>query len=260
MKNNLKIKTENQQFVKDIFKKSLNGERITFFDWECQPRFIQTIDNQDIVNYRVNFKNIFNKRKIDQYTELPRIIKNYEKEIKAIKKFKKMKLNFQFIKLIPDTNFSFITPESKKILSSQDATNIFQDFANQIKKISKNYPTKINVLLFSSLLKKSGMTLAYKKAYKKVMNTIDKSNFNNKILKLQIARTKKHMGIKNNNYAILVAKRTIATYAAEGLILEKLSKTKKFPNCIWLNFSEKNKRTIYITNYLRSEKMPMFLL
>ena len=55
--------------------------------------------------------------------------------------------------------------------------------------------------------------------------------------------------------------KTIATYAAEGMVLDKLSATKRFSNCVWLNIEEVDSRTVSITNCLRQqnniESMPM---
>jgi len=80
----------------------------------------------------------------------------------------------------------------------------------------------------------------------------------------QLNRTQRHIGLKRQERIIEFSKRTVASYAAEGIVFELLSKTERFPNCIWLNTAEADRRTIEITNCLRVKKgipkLPMIFL
>lgn len=257
-----KMPLENEAEILNYFKKSLKGEIITFYDWECLPRFIDK-DKKDkkFINYLVDLKKIFAGKKIDQFTEVPRVIKNKKREMQTLKMLKKLGLNFRFVKFVADTNYYYITPESRKLGEKKIKTK-FKQFKKMIEKETKNYPVRVKTVLFSGVINKNKK---YDQSFKEALGFLEKKRLLSKeTLQKQIKRTKEHVGITDTKEAETFAKRTIATYAAEGVAFDWLSKSKKFSNPIWLNFAEANKRTIKITNCLRRKKgvkdLPMIFL
>jgi hypothetical protein len=243
-----------------ILKYLKSGKTITFYDFECPPRFIdQDKSGKIFINYLVKLNKIFEKEKIDHFTEIPHCIKNQTREIKTIKFLQSLGINFRFAKIIADTNLDYITPNSKKILGKKKIKNNFQKFKKLIQKQCQKYSIEVRIVLFSDLIKN------FKKDYQSAFNYALKNNLiSAKILKEQIKRTQQHIGIKNQDEAIEFSRRTIATYAAEGIVFNKLSQTKNFSNSVWLNMDESNKRTIVITNSLRKKRkigpLPMIFL
>lgn len=254
-----KLPIQNKKAVGFYIKK---GERITFFDFECPPRFIdRDCQGREFANYLVDLKSIFQKGKIDQFTELPRVIRNRTKEVKILRFLKSSGLNFCFVKIVADTNLNYITPETTEIIDTERIKKRFKEFRNRVQKAARSYPVPVKVILFSDLIK--NFQTEYDSAFSKAFRLLKKEKLiSNKILQAQIRRTKKHVGLRQR--ILEFSQRTIATYAAEGIVFDLLSKTKNFPNCVWLNFEEADKRTVAIINCLRRKSglgnLPMVCL
>jgi len=260
---NSQRKIENKELIKKYLVESFEiDKKITLYNWECPPRSMgKDKDNKLFVNYDIDLKKIFEGKKMDEFTELPRVVEMKNQEIKILNFLKDLDINFRFVKLIADTNAYFLTPNSLDVLGSKKIEKKFQEFKNLIINQTKNYPTKVETYLFSELIGK------YSKFYKDSFNSIYKDSnkyINKKLLDEQIKRTKKHVGLKDSNLVKDFSIRTIASYGAEGIVFDILSKTKNFSNCVWSNIEEIDQRTIDISNILRKKqkisKLPMFFL
>ena len=250
-------KIENTDSMKIYLKESLEQKKsITFYNWECPPRFIDKAKNgQLFINYNVDHDVIANKKQVDEYTELPRIITDFEKQKNIIEFLTGLGLNFRFVKLIADTNLYYLTPESRKYVDANLAEKKFKEFKMLIKERSDGLPCKTEVMLFSDMIR-PWQDLYNESFYKalKMMNIRPCLLVRNEILELQFQRTKEHVGISDDVWAEEFSKRTIASYAAEGIIFNELSKSERYSNCVWLNIEEVDQRTIEITNCLRLKK------
>lgn len=251
---------ENQSAIKKYLAESLQfGRKITFFNWECPPRFF---DN-GFVNYQVDLDKIFKGQKIDKYTELPRVVSQNEREIKILKFLNLLGINYRFVKVIADTNAYYLTPESLRKYGRKKIVESFAKFKRRIEEKLISYPIKTKVYFFTKLLKsyEDLYSRSFERAYRLLQNNklVTKS-----ILAKQFLRTKEHLGFKDRETIKEFSLRTIATYAAEGMVFEKLSQTENFSNSVWLNIEEVNDRTIVISNSLRIKKglrpLPMLFL
>jgi len=267
IKQNSQMPIQNEFLFRIYLRQSLENKKpITFYNWECPPRFLdKTKAGQIFINYDVGLESVFKGKKIDKFTELPRVIEKSDQEKRILRFLDGLGIKYRFVKLIADTNAFYLTPESIKFLGQRKITKKFNEFENLISQQIKQYPAHTRVYLFTNLIKK------YKKLYDDSFNyTLRLLQRNpeeiipNKTLKQQFNRTKKHLGFKNQNEIKNFSFKTIASYAAEGMILNKLSKTKNFSNCVWLNIEEVDQRTIKITNCLRIkrgiDKLPMIFL
>jgi len=241
------------------------GTPVTLFNWECPPRFIDKTDpNNPFVSFNVNLSELELGKKIDTFTEVPRVVKNNSDEVKILKYLLSLCNNIKFVKLIADTNVIFLYPESKAILGEELITTKIAEFKNLIIKNTTSYPVKTEVFLFWKLLKKYNLESIYIEAFNFAYNKLKSNNqklIYKSIIKKQIKRTKNHIGIDNPEWSKEISLRTIASYGAEGIVFNDLSKNKELKNCIWMNIEEVDKRTIEITNFLRKfyklESLPM---
>jgi len=250
----LKLKIINKPLFRKYLSESiLLNKKITFYDFECPPRKVIYIDGKEYIDYQMDLNEIFSGKKDDSFTELPKAVEYRDQEIKILKSLQKLGINFRYVKIIADTNLSYITPESLAITSKQQNASRFRLFKLLIEKAVQNYPVKCEVVLFSELIKP--FQKDYDESFDIAMKMLSlKRLVDTGTLNSQILRTKQHVGIANVEFADLFSKRTIATYAAEGIIFNLLSYTNYFSNCVWLNLYEFNKRTEKITNCLRGQK------
>ena len=258
---------ENKIAIKKFIQSSLEEkELLTFYDWECPPRFLDMTKNRKrFINYDVNFKAIFLGKKIDNYTELPRCVQDKKTEISNLLFLRKLNIKFQYVKIIADTNVYLLTPDSLKILGTIKVQTIFNEFSKYLKQAVVNYPVKTKAVLFTDLLKPYWQEYItfYQKALKTLQMNPEKL-IPQKIYLEQLKRTKDHMGFENKKQIISFTNRTIATYAAEGMVFDLLTRTTPPNNWIWLNLRETDTRTISISNCLRKQnnlgKLPMLFL
>lgn len=264
IKQNSQRPIENIKLVRDyIFQSFKDNKKITFYNWECPPRFLDKDKNGQIfINYDVDLEKICKGKKIDRFTELPRVIVKNSEEKKILKFINSLGINFRFVKLVADTNAYYLTPESLKILGKKKIIHKFVEFKKLIIKYTNQYPADVDVYLFTDLIK--NYRNFYDSSFKKAMAILKEDSqqmISNKILQQQFGRTKDHLGFKNKNKINDFVIKTIASYAVEGIVFDKLTKSKNFSNCIWLNIEEADQRTIKITNCLRTKrnlgKMPM---
>jgi len=264
---NSKRPIENKKaFEKYLLESIIKNKKITFYNWECPPRFLDIDKNgKYFVNYDVDLKKIFKSKKIDNFTEFPRVVEEPDEEIKTLLFLKSMGIKYRFVKVIADTNAFYITPESIKILGKIKIKKKYAEFKKLIQQSLKKYPISVKVCFFTDLIKKD--KAKYDEIYLNSKNILKKDTqklLAKKIIVDQIKRTRDHVGILGKKEAFDFAINTIATYAAEGIVFDKLSKTPKFSNCVWLNNHEVDDRTIQITNCYRRKlkfgNLPMVFL
>ena len=258
---------ENKGLLKKYLKQSIDGgEIITFYNWECPPRILSVDKNGEIfVNYCVDTDKIFKGKKIDKYTEIPRAIKEKDSENKMLSVLLSLGLKIRFIKVIADTNAYYLTPNSLKIIGKKKIQSALFDFKSKIKEVSeKNYIINPRIYFFSKLM------LKYKKEYEKyfyealkIFNLGTDKLVSRKIWKLEMQHLENHIGLQKmgEREKEKFAQRVIASYAAEGMVFDLLSKQRNLSNCVWLNVGEATTEVIKITNCLKVrknlEKLPM---
>ncbi len=252
MENKLAI----EQYISDSIK---TGKPITFFNWECPPRFL---DNGEI-NYLVDLEKVFKGKRIDKYTEFPRVVEKYEQEVGILNFLNSLGLNYRFIKIIADSNAYYLSPESLEIWGERKIRKSFDKFKRMIEDRLKDYPGKTTAYYFTSFIAKNKKL--YERSYRRALELLrQKQLVSESTVRQQFRRTRNHIGFKDPLKIGEFSLRTIASYAAEGMVFNQLSKTKEFSNCIWLNIEEVDDRTIAITNSLRVRQgikpLPMIFL
>lgn len=261
IKQNSQMSIENEYLLRKYIWECLKkGNSITFYNWECPPRVLDmNKEGRIFVNYCVDLEKIFNGERIDAFTEIPRVVTEKEREIKMLRLLKSLGLKLRFVKIIADTNAYYITPYSLKVLSKQKIKRSFRKFKRKIGEILKRdyRPIKTKSILFTGLLK--GFRKEYNSAVGGALEILDYTPaklIKTKTWNKQLEYIERHMGFSSNQQSEIenIAKRTIATYGAEGIIFDLLSKTKEFSNCVWLNIEEVDRKTIEITNCLRKRR------
>jgi hypothetical protein len=267
IENFTKQSVENKGLFLGYVAESLaRNKPVTFYNWECPPRRISYTPNGiAYLDYDLELEKVFRGEKFDRYTEIPRAVESSKSEAAILNFFKGLNFPFRFVKFIADTNFYYLTPQSLAIIGEDKAVAKFREFKKQIESATANYPTEVEVRLFTKTLGK--FSNVYRRvfvvSYKLLKTDPEKILSEDTIIK-QIGRTKKHVGIADEKWALDFSLRTIATYAAEGMTFSELSKTKKLSNCVWLNNHEIDDRTVKITNCYRRKKnlgdLPMVFL
>lgn len=248
---------ENIPLLEEYISASLEREKtITFFNWECPPRVLDSdAKGKPFVNYCVNLEKIFKGEKLDDFTELPRVVEQKEREIELLKKFKNWGLTFRFVKIIADTNAYYITPDSIDILGERRVVEVFLDFKRRIDEITeRDYPLKVNSCFFSELI--CPIQDLYENWVQQALRQL-KANpeklISQSIWDKELKYLKEHMGFDSSQKDELLdfARKVVATYCSEGMIFDRLSQTEEFSSCIWLNIEEAIDASVGITNGLR---------
>lgn len=247
---NSKRGMQNQSAIRSFLELSIKTRKlITFYNWECPPRFL---DNGRI-NYLVDLEKIFRGQKIDKFTELPRVVAQRRREIRILNLLNSLGLQYQFVKLIADTNAYYLTPDSLLQLGEETVRTSFRKFKQKIQERIELYPANSKVYLFTELL--GQYRNLYTQSYQEALRLLRAQKLLSKdILLKQFKRTREHVGISGQKNVEEFSLKTIATYAAEGMAFDKLSQASRLLNCVWLNIEEVDTRTIAITNCLRRRK------
>lgn len=256
---------ENDFLLKRYIKESLTNKKlITFYEWECPPRILDMDEKEKVfVNYCVDLDKVFKGEKLDKYCKIPRVMRNKKREEDFLLSLRSSGLKFRFVRIIADTNAFYLTPVSLKILGRKKIENKFLELKEKVKKeFRKNDAIQKNVCLFDVYLFTDLLMNRYRKEYEKVLNDslriLESSPTNlisKKTLKELLKFIEEYMGFQKSQQKDMLdfTRRYVATYAAEGTIMELLSKTKKFSNCAWLNFAETEQYVIEVTNCMRKK-------
>lgn len=231
-----KIKENNTYFAKALRKK----EPISFFDWECPPRKLR-IDKKGQIwfDFDLPLEKIVNGQKVDEFTELPKILTK-EKETREILSI--MEKNYSgtsLIKLVADTNWLYLYPQTLKNIGKKRLKEIAKEFEFLLQKKSNEMfgRNKIRVINFTRL--QEGFEKEYKLAFDEAIENYERI-VPDKIKKRWENYLVIHVGLskKERSYRKKLTKRVIASYAAEGIIFDLLDKAKIMPNPVLINFDE----------------------
>lgn len=248
-------KVENPELLSNYIEQSLSNKKlITFYNWECPPRFLDKNNEIPFINYDVDLRKILAGKKVDKYTEIPRAVEKHDEEKNILKFLKNIGLNFRFVKIIADTNASYLTPESQKIMNEALIQRRFNEFKKIIEDTTDDYPTKTKVSFFTDLV---GNNIGkYEEVFYNTLSALHKnpnSLLDKIVIEKQLERTINHVGIDGKEWLESFTLKTIASYGAEGIIFDIISKRSSTSNCVWLNIEEINERTIIITNFIRKK-------
>lgn len=248
-------KVENPELLSNYIEQSLSNKKlITFYNWECPPRFLDKNNEIPFINYDVDLRKILAGKKVDKYTEIPRAVEKHDEEKNILKFLKNIGLNFRFVKIIADTNASYLTPESQKIMNKALIQRRFNEFKKIIEDTTDDYPTKTKVSFFTDLV---GNNIGkYEEVFYNTLSALHKnpnSLLDKIVIEKQLERTINHVGIDGKEWLESFTLKTIASYGAEGIIFDIISKRSSTSNCVWLNIEEINERTIIITNFIRKK-------
>lgn len=236
---------ESQNRLQSILKESfLDRKMISFYDWECPPRQIQTEENgSKWVNFDVDLCSVVAGEKLDRYTELPKIISKKRLISKILKILNSSGIKYRFYMLVADTNVSYLYPDSLRRVGYKRIMELSLSFRDLLQKkadviYGKN---KINVLLYTYL--QNEFKGEYEKYFRVIYQDLDSKKFlfvPRKTLMDWREYLTGHVGLTNDleRQKEDLAKRVIASYAAEGIVFSFLDKFGIFPNPVWVNLEE----------------------
>lgn len=227
--------------LKSIFQESLKkGEVISFFDWECPPRKLRKDkDGSTWFDFDLDLEKIVEGEKINKFTELPKLITK-ENETKAVldligKEFGQK----QLLKLIANTNWLYLYPDSLRRIGEARLREISERFENLLqKKANQLYGEgKIKLLNFTRLQER--FKNGYDRAFDDVLGNFEEI-VPEEIKTQWETRLISHVGLteKQKRERKTLAKRVIASYAAEGVVFELLDKSGVLPNPVWISLDE----------------------
>ncbi len=230
-----------------------NKQKISFFSWECPPRQIATDPILGRwINFDIDIQTVVNGKKLDKFTELPRLTTQIENEKWFQNSIVASNSQFTYTKIVADTNGLYLFPKSSQILGKTKIKRLSEEFARLLMgRAVKIYgPTTPKVILFTSLM------APYKKEYQLFFDLI---YTNIKLVPRNIYlywmnRLINHVGLDSKAdkvERVEILKRVIASYAAEGMIFSALQQTSIFPNPVWVNWEEKP-QSAQTTEILRS--------
>ncbi|KKR30833.1 hypothetical protein A2715_01895 [Candidatus Woesebacteria bacterium RIFCSPHIGHO2_01_FULL_39_32] len=221
------------------------NEPISFYSWECPPRQIREDKKYGRwVNFDVDIKSVVGGKKLDKFTELPRLTSQWRKEKWFSENIIQKNSEATYTKLIANTNGLYLYPKSKKILGEEKIKSLSKKFKKILEKrakklLGKNSP---KIVLYTEL--QNIFKVEYEMFFKLVYRYL--SNKENAIIPKSIIdywtdRMISHVGLtkQDEKEKLIILKRVIASYAAEGIIFALLDNTKIMPNPVWVNWEEK---------------------
>ncbi|MBU4351059.1 hypothetical protein L6250_02755 [Candidatus Parcubacteria bacterium] len=243
-RNDAKI-IENQNRLRNILKESfIDCKTVSFYDWECPPRQIQTEENGlKWVNFNVDLKSVVAGKKLDYYTELPKIVSKTKLIKKILDILDTSGIKYMFYMLVADTNALYLYPDSAKRIGYSCIKKLslrFRDLLQEKADILYGR-NKIRVILYTCLQDK------FKREYERNFRMVyrDLNSRKNLIVPQSILKDWRkyligHVGLANGleKQKEDLAKRVIASYAAEGIVFSFLDKSRIFPNPTWVNLEE----------------------
>ncbi|OGM63603.1 hypothetical protein A2961_04515 [Candidatus Woesebacteria bacterium RIFCSPLOWO2_01_FULL_39_21] len=223
-----------------------NNSPVSFYSWECPPRQIQ--ENKKYgrwINFDIDIESVISGKKIDNYTELPRLTSQPEKELWFIKEVVQKNSKASYIKIIADTNGLYLFVKTKNILGNKKIRDLSNKFRDLLTKKAKELLGQFSpeIILFTKIQKpfKKEYEMFFNLIYQS-FNTVTKSSFvTQEILDAWMDCMINHIGLtsKDKKERVDVLKRVIASYAAEGMLFELANRFGEMPNPVWINWEEK---------------------
>lgn len=211
-----------------------NGDQISFYTWECMPRKTVIDPGKPIFyDFDVNIQEAVKKSKLIQLIQ---------KEKTFLSLLDKYKVTYKFYIFTADTNPAIMYPESGLKVSPRKLENLSVNFQTQLQESGNKIfgPGKVQVLRFSKLLKqfKSTYLETFNSVYWDLSKNLYQNPWTNSSLPTQvISHLTTHINVPLSQKGELEerARRYLASYAAEGLIISKLDSSGLFPNLVWVN-------------------------
>lgn len=220
--------------------KKLKTKSPSFFDWECPPRQLRKgKDGSTWFDFDLDLEKSVGGEKIDNFTELSKLVTKKDETKAILDLIEKGFGQKQFLKLIADTNWLYLYPESLRRTGVTRLSEISERFEDLLqKKADQLYGEgRVKVINFTRLQEK--LKTDYDRAFYDVLN-----NFEEIVPeKLQTQWEKRlisHVGLseKQRREGRALAQRVIASYAAEGIVFELLDKSGILPNPVWISLDE----------------------
>jgi len=230
-----------EEIKKIRFRKNLTGDEvISFFDWECPPRRLKRDkDGQIWFDFNLPLEKIVEGKKVDEFTELPKLLTKERETKEILQIIEKMFNKAQFLKLVADTNWLYLYPETLERIGEKRLVSIAKQLERLLQKKADQIfgKDKVKIMNFTKLQKK--FKREYEKAFNEVLDNFEEMvpcEIKNQWEVLLIS----HVGFseKQRKYREALAKRTVASYAAEGIVFALLDKAKILPNPVWISMDE----------------------
>lgn len=221
-----------------------NDEPISFYSWECPPRQIK-VDKKNgrWVNFDIDIKSIVEGKKLDEFTELPRLTSQWKKEKWFIETIVNQNPNATYTKIIADTNGIYLYTKSKEIMGEKKISFLSSKFKRYLESKSKELlgNSSPNLVLYTKFQGK--FKREYEMFFDLISGSIEAGDgiAPKELLDYWMDRMINHIGLaeKDKQERLDVLKRVIASYAAEGMVFELLNNSNILPNPVWVNWEEK---------------------
>ncbi len=240
-----------------ILKLWENDQPITFYSWECPPRQIKNDKKYgQYVNFDLDIASIVNNKKLDNYTELPRLTTQWQQEKWFIKTIVKPNLQASYLKIIADTNGLYLYPKSKKILGEKKIASLSLKFKLLLEKKSKTLLKAYSPPIYLYTYFQQKYKTEYETFFNLLINDFDRKQpqiIPQNIIDYWTTRIPTHVGLseKDQQETADLLKRVIASYATEGMLFELLNQSSLMPNPVWINWEEPPP-SVQTTEILRS--------
>jgi len=233
-----------------------NSSQISFYTWECMPRKTIIVPGKPVFyDFNVNIDKAVNKSKFVQ-------LENVERKLLLL--LDKSRLNYKFYLFTADTNPAVMYPESGLKFSPEQLDRLSSQFQILLQgKADKLFGIgKVEVVRFSQLLNKFQNT--YKDAFDRVYEDLKKDIYQNpwasksQVTKI-ISRLASHINVPLSQKDELEerARRYLASYAAEGMVLGQLDSSGQIPNPVWVNNEPVTTSTQATELVRRKERLPL---
>lgn len=239
IKNKLRSGSQNWERFEQLWN---SNKPISFYNWECPPRQKAKDKNGTWINFDIDIEAVVGGKKLDEFTEFPRLTSQVENE-RWFLELVNSRANTNYTKIIADTNALYINPKSIKILGDKKIAKLSLRFKKALEQ-TRNALLKAKspkIILYTDLKK------GFAKEYDLFFNLIYQSFNNtgspfvpNNIYKHWVNRVTEHVGLTEKEKAEKydAVRRSISTYAAEGMIFNLLNQSGLMPNPVWANFEE----------------------
>ena len=229
---------------------------ISFYSWECPPRQVQEDEkNGRWANFDVDIEKVVQGKKLDKFTELPRLTFAWKKEKWFIENVIRKNPKASYTKLIADTNGLYLYIKSKKILGEKRIISLSKKFKKLIEGRSRELlgENSPKIILYTDL--QNNFKNEYEEFFNLVYKSLEKKNqqlISQDLVNYWKERLIVHIGLdqKDRSQKLDILKRVIASYASEGMVFSLLDQKGIMPNPVWVNWEEKPE-SVQTTEILR---------